>query len=138
MLQPVRIENAPLPDPSLGFSDEECQAMQRAIVKLFAHWELTDADAIVLLGGMSLKTFRRWRAGDLGRVNRDLADRMSNLLGIHKALRIIFSDARDGYAWIKSPNEAFSGKTALEIMQGGAFTDILRVRRYLDSVRGGW
>lgn len=138
MLQPVSSENAPPLDFEDGFSDEECHAMQRAVLKLFEHWGLTDAEAVILLGGISLKTYRRWRSQEYGRVARDLADRLSNLLGIHKALRIIFKEPSDGYRWIKAPNDAFGGKSAFEIMSAGAFTDILRVRRYLDSVRGGW
>jgi len=63
---------------------------------------------------------------------------MSNLLGIHKALRIIFTDPQDGYNWIGAPNDTFAGESALDLMKSGAFTDILRVRAYLDSVRGGW
>ena len=138
MLQPVSSETVPPLVIEGDFSEEECHAMQRATLKLFEHWGLTDAEAVILLGGISLKTYRRWRAGEYGRVARDLADRMSNMLGIHKALRIIFKEPADGYRWIKAPNDAFAGKSAFDIMSAGAFTDILRVRRYLDSVRGGW
>ncbi|RMF34518.1 MAG: DUF2384 domain-containing protein [Alphaproteobacteria bacterium] len=112
--------------------------MQRAIPALFARWGLTDAEAAILLGGISTKTVQRWRDGAFGRVGRDLADRMSNILGIHKALRLIFTDPARGYAWIRKPNTAFGGASALEIMLGGGLEDLLRVRRYLDSARGGW
>ena len=63
--------------------------------------------------------------------------RLSNLMGIHKALRIIFTEADRVYGWIKRPNDAFGGASALDVMLGGELTDIMRVRRYLDSVRGG-
>ena len=68
---------------------------------------------------------------------RDLKSRLSNLMGIHKALRIIFTDTERAYGWVKRPNDAFGETPALEIMLGGELTDIMRVRRYLDSVRGG-
>lgn len=118
--------------------DDETRAMQRAIPVLFARWELTDAEAAILLGGVSTKTVQRWREGAFGRVGRDLADRMSNILGIHKALRLVFVDPARGYNWIRKSNDAFGGASALEIMLRGGLEDILRVRRYLDSVRGGW
>lgn len=73
-----------------------------------------------------------------GRVSRDGAARLSNLMGVHKALRIIFSEAQRGYAWIKAGNAAFAGSSALDVMLGGELTDIMRVRRYLDATRGGW
>jgi hypothetical protein len=54
------------------------------------------------------------------------------------ALRLPFSDATRGYGWIKRPNEAFSGATALDVMLGGQLTDLMRVRRYVDSQRSPW
>ena len=59
-------------------------------------------------------------------------------MGIHKALRIIFSEATRGYAWIRATNDAFGGVSGLDVMLGGELTDIMRVRRYLDAERGGW
>ena len=111
--------------------------MFRAAVRLFAHWDITDEQAATLLD-MPVRSYGRWKAGDLGRIDRDGKARLSNLLGIHKALRIIFEDAARGYRWIKAPNEAFGGRSALEIMLGGELTDLMRVRRYLDAERGGW
>jgi hypothetical protein len=63
---------------------------------------------------------------------------MSNLLGIHKALRLLFDDPARGYGWIKRPNTAFGDLSALQIMLGGQLTDLMRVRRYLDAQRGVW
>jgi hypothetical protein len=59
-------------------------------------------------------------------------------MGIHKALRIIFTEPGRAYAWIKAGNSAFGGASALDVMLGGELTDIMRVRRYLDATRGGW
>ncbi len=119
-------------------SDAETQAVQRAIVRLFDHWELSDNDASVLLGDLSARTYQRWKTGQYGRVSVDLATRMSNLLGIHKALRLLFTDAARGYRWIKAANDAFAGQSALDVMRAGQLTDLMRVRRYLDAQRGQW
>jgi hypothetical protein len=97
-----------------------------------------DADAAVILGGLSTKTVQRWRDGDYGRVSRDMADRMSNLLGIHKALRVVFSDPKRGYDWMNAENSAFADVSALDVLRRGGMEDLIRIRRYLDSVRGGW
>ena len=112
--------------------------MQRAVINIFARWGVSDIDAATILGGISAKTFRRWKDGDYGRVNRDLADRMSNLLGIHQALRVIFAEAALGYGWMRSGNKAFAGSSPLDVLGWGGMEDIVRIRRYLDSVRGGW
>ena len=122
------------PDP---LTDEEAAAMFRAALNLFRLWGVTDEQAATLLD-LPRRTFARWKAGELGRIGRDGKARLSNLMGIHKALRIIFHEAPRGYAWIKAPNEAFGGCSALDVMLGGALTDLMRVRRYLDAERGGW
>ena len=133
----LRIETAQrdfVPDP---ITDDEAAAMFRAAVNLFRLWRITDEDAAVLID-LPVRSYRRWKAGEIGRIDRDGAARLSNLMGIHKALRIIFSEAQRGYAWIKAGNAAFAGASALDVMLGGELTDIMRVRRYLDAERGAW
>ena len=122
------------PDP---ITQDEAAAMFRAVMKLLSLWDVTDEQAATLLD-MPLRTFRRWKAGDVGRIDRDGAARLSNLIGIHKALRIIFREPQRGYAWVHAANEAFGGRSALGVMLGGELTDLMRVRRYLDAERGAW
>ena len=126
------------PRSDVPYDDDEVRAMQRAVVNLFDRWGVTDLDAATILGGISAKTFRRWKDGAYGRVNRDLADRLSTLLGIHKALRVIFAEPSAGYGWVGAANAAFDGLSALDVMKRGGMEDLVRIRRYLDSVRGGW
>ena len=118
-------------------SDEEAQAMFRAVVNLFSQWEITDEQAATLLD-FPIRTYRRWKAEGAGRIDRDGKARLSNLMGIHKALRTIFREPQRAYAWIKAPNTAYGGRTALDVMLGGELTDLMRVRRYLDAERGAW
>lgn len=133
----LRIETAQrdfAPDP---ISDEEAAAMFRAAVNLFRLWRITDEEAAVLID-LPARTYARWKAGGVGRISRDGKARLSNLMGIHKALRLIFTEPQRGYDWIKRPNAAFDGKSALDIMLGGELTDLMRVRRLLDAERGAW
>lgn len=121
-----------------AITDGEGLAMARAVVRLFELWQLTDTEACVLLGELSPRTYARWKAGEFGRVGRDLKARLSNLMGIHKALRITFTEPARSYGWIKRPNQAFGGRSALAVMLQGELLDLVRVRRYLDAERGGW
>jgi len=116
---------------------DEAAAMFGAALNLFGKWALTDEQAAILLD-MPVRTYRRWKAQGPGRISRDGCARLSNLMGIHKALRIIFSEETRGYGWIRTANDAFDGSSALDVMLGGELTDIMRVRRYLDAERGGW
>ncbi|NQV21882.1 MAG: DUF2384 domain-containing protein [Rhodospirillales bacterium] len=117
---------------------EEAAAMMRAGFNLFRQWQLSDQEAKALLGRPADRTFSRWKGGDIAKVSYDTARRLSYLMGIHKALRIIFRDPERGYAWIRKDNEAFGGQSALQRMTAGDVTDLAAVRDYLDAERGGW
>lgn len=134
-LRPVDTAVPPFrPEP---ITQDEAAAMFRAAINLFGKWGLTDEQAATLLD-MPLRSYRRWKAEGPGRISRDGRARLSNLMGIHKALRTIFADAARGYAWIRAANDAFGGASALDVMLGGELTDLMRVRRYVDAERGGW
>lgn len=117
---------------------EEAEAMARAVVKLFGKWNVSDLEAREILGGLAARTYARWKAGELGRIDRDLATRLSLLMGVHKGLRYLFSDPERGYAWVKKPNRVFGDRTPIEIMAQGDIFSLARVRSYLDAERGGW
>lgn len=119
-------------------TDEEAAALARTTVNLLRAWGLTDAEARVLLGDMAPRTWARWKAGDIGRIDRDLRARMAILMGIHKALRYLFTEPSRGYKWVRKPSEAFGGRSALDIMMRGEITDLIDVRAYLDAERGAW
>jgi hypothetical protein len=137
MTQLLPIDTAARSFSPSPITDAEAAAMFRAAVNLFALWDITDEQAAILLD-LPVRTFRRWKADGSQRIGRDGKARLSNLMGIHKALRIIFREPQRGYAWIKAPNATFSGRSALDVMLDGDLTDLMRVRRYLDSERGGW
>ena len=121
-----------------AITDEEASALARTTVNLFRAWQLSDIEARTLLGDMAQRTWARWKDGGIGRIDRDLRARMAILLGIHKALRYLFTDPARGYAWIKKPNSAFAGQSALDVMMRGEITDLIDLRCYLDAERGAW
>ena len=133
----MKVASDARPFSSEPLTDEEAAAMFRAGLNLFRLWGVTDDQAARILD-LPQRTFARWKAGQIGRIGRDGKALLSNLMGIHKALKIIFRDATRGYAWIKASNAAFGGVSALDVMLGGELTDLMRVRRYLDAERGGW
>ena len=134
---PLLTKGANKPD-SGAVTQREAAAMIRAGFNLFRRWQVTDAQARVLLGQPSPSTFYRWKRGEIGTVPVDTVWRLGDLMGIHKALRHIFADAERGYAWIAKPNAAFGGRSALDRMLAGAPSDLSAVRDYLDAERGGW
>lgn len=128
----------PVSDATNAGSRSQSEVAKRAFVRLMDLWGVSSADAARLLGQSSPRTVQRWKAEQWGSpLGIDALERVSNLLGIHKALGILFEDKCRRDAWVRRPNAAFGGATALEVMLGGRLTDLMRVRRYLDAVRGG-
>ena len=121
-------------------SDRMIAAGLRAFFRIQDAWGLSNDEAMILLGQPSRANFFKWKKGEVGRVSYafDLAARLSTILGIFKALEILYERPELADRWVKEPNLAFGDQSALERMLGGQITDLARVRDYLDSVRGGW
>jgi len=117
---------------------ESRERLARMVVSLLDHWNLGSNDQAVLLGlsTQSRSTIARYRRGEPFADSADLLARAGHLLGIHKALRILFPHDRDlGYRWVTTANRRF-GATPLEVMKRHGYEGILAVRRYLDFERG--
>jgi transcriptional regulator with XRE-family HTH domain len=115
------------------------ERLARMVVTLLEHWRLAPADQATLLGlsAQSRSTLARYRKGEPLADSADLLARAGHLLGIHKALRILFPHDRDlAYRWIGTPNRRFGGATPLQLMKQHGYEGILAVRRYLDFERG--
>ena len=110
----------------------------RAFFRLVELWGLSVEQARLLLGRPSRATLYNWRAGRVRSLPYDTLRRISYLLGIYKALQILYRDPQLADAWISRPNAAFGGQSALERMLAGDLTDLAAVRAHLDAARGGW
>lgn len=121
---------------SVLVTDDEAGALARATVNLAKVWKLTDPEARVLLGGMSPRTWARWKNGSHGRIDRDLRTRMAHLMGIHRSLRYLFKNPSQGYGWVRKPNAAFGGISALHIMLRGDISDLAAIRNWLEAEWG--
>ena len=115
-------------------------AGMRTFVGIADEWQLPVAARRTLLGDIGESTYHKWRQGDVGTPSRDQHERLSLLLGIYKALHLLFSDDATGVRWLKSPNRDsdFGGQSPLERMRRGSIEDLYAVRRYLDGWRGSW
>jgi hypothetical protein len=110
----------------------------RAFARIAEHWGLSTDEQRRLLGEPARSTFFAWRkAPAQAALPRDTLERLSLLLGIYKSLQILLPEAASADAWVKKPNAAFGGASALAVMLGGNVGDLLRVRRWLDAARGG-
>ncbi len=114
-------------------------AALRAFFGIAKVWKLSTEEQLRLLGlGSRRSTLFHWKKHG-GVLTMDTLERISFLLGIYKALRILLPSEDAAHSWVKRPNTAplFGGKPALERMQKG-IGDLFLVRQYLDAQRGGW
>jgi len=112
----------------------------RTFFAIAEKWRLTPDEAMTLLGKPGKGTYYNWKNGQVGQIthSHDLQSRISYVLGIFKALEILYQRPDMADAWVRRPNKAFGGQSALDRMLGGQMVDLAAVRDYLDSVRGGW
>jgi hypothetical protein len=129
---------APAPRTDLH-SRASRERLARVVVQLLEHWRLSAVDQATLLGlsANSRSTVARYRRGEPLADSPDLLARAGHLLGIHKALRILFPHDLDlVYRWVSAPNRRFGGEAPLAVMRRHGYEGILAVRRYLDFERG--
>jgi hypothetical protein len=106
-------------------------------------WGLNEEERRLVLGYPSRSTFHNWakQAREHGEITLDVdvLTRISAVLGIHQALRILFADERGGIEWLRGPHEAvaFGGKPPLTLVTSGTQDGLFTVRRFLDAARGG-
>lgn len=110
---------------------------KRAFFRVMDAWGVSDDEASILLGRPSRGTLYTYKRGEGGRLSHDMLERISYVLGIYKALELLFPVPAQADGWMRRPNAAFGGRSALEHALGGSVVDLADVRRYLDAVRGG-
>jgi hypothetical protein len=113
----------------------------KAFFKITDLWKLKNEEALILLGSPGRTQFYSLKKDPrTANLNRDTIERISYILGIFKALQILFPDKDSADAWVRKPNDAvlFGGKSALDRMLSGNVSDLFVVREYLDAQRGGW
>jgi hypothetical protein len=113
-------------------------AAVKGLLRVATHWKLRDEDTRDLLGGMSSGTFYAMKGRASKILDEDQLTRSSLLIGIYKALNILYSP-KLADAWIKLPNanSMFGGDSPLNYIRRGGIPALLRVRQLLDARRGG-
>ena len=109
-----------------------------AFFKLAQAWALKDEAARQLLGGVSNGVFYQLKRGDKKVLDQDRLTRISLLLGLFRALNILYG-RKLADAWVNLPNAnpMFRGDTPLGYMIKGGVPAFVRVRQLLDARRGG-
>jgi hypothetical protein len=135
----TRYEPSPLIDLTTRSERERLSpAAIRAFFRIMTRWAVRDEDARALLGGVSNGPFYDMKKDPDRVLDTDRLTRISYLIGIFKALNILYSD-KLADAWVKlsNTNRIFGGRTPLSYMTKGGLPAMQTVRRLLDARRGG-
>ena len=110
----------------------------KAFLSIMTKWGVRDEHARVLLGGISNGQFYEMKKKPERTLSADTLTRVSYLIGIFKALNILYS-RKLADAWVQRPNtnRIFGSQTALAYMIKGGLPAMQTVRRLLDARRGG-
>ena len=135
----TRFQPSPLIDLASQVERERLsEGAIRAFFNIIEKWKLRDEDARLVLGGVSNGTFYAMKKAASRTLDQDTLTRISYLIGIYKALHILYGEAlADG--WVRMPNKngIFGGGTPLDYMMRGGLPAFQTVRRLLDARRGG-
>ena len=107
-----------------------------AIFNIFSLWRLTGQQQMTLLGLSNEKTLYNWKKQpEKAKLTRDCLERASYILGIYRALQVLFTDEAQSDQWLHAPNDnpLFGGTAPLDKMLEGLVVDLAVVREHLDS-----
>jgi hypothetical protein len=101
-------------------------------------WHLKSEQAMALLGGMSNGKYHELKRKRSGTLTQDELTRVSYLIGIFKALNILFSkNLADEWIRLPNANPMFKGASPLDVIVRAGMPAMMETRRLLDSRRGG-
>lgn len=106
----------------------------KAFERMADLWALTAAERRAVLG-VDARTYVKYKK-DPASLSRASLERVSLTLGVYRRINEILSEPAS-HEWIKSPNKAFGGRSALGLMTRDA-QGLREVRDYLNGVGGGW
>jgi hypothetical protein len=111
----------------------------KAFLRIAQKWGIKDQDACKLLGGMSSGSFYAMKKEPSRRaLDQDILTRISLLIGIFKALNILYSERlADAWMTLANSNPMFRGSTPLEYILRLGQPGMMEVRQLLDARRGG-
>jgi len=127
--------------PDLAAATTRSRLSRPAIEAFFAiveKWRVRNEDAMALLGGASNGRYYELKKTRRGLLSQDELTRISLLIGIFKALNILFNQ-RLANEWPSRPNSnpMFNDTAPIELLIRGGVPGMISVRRLLDARRGG-
>lgn len=122
-------------------SDREAEKGRIALKGFFRvteEWSCTTEERSRLLGGPSRTTLYNYAKLKPVKLSRDTMERISYILGIYKALQLLYPthERANRRIRLKTSDIPFCGKSAMEFMTQGSMMNLMLTRQYFDAKRG--
>lgn len=105
--------------------------------KFADRWGIPNEQRYILLGNIHRQTYIKWKSGKANSLARDVLERISVMMGIHKGLNLLFADYDGAFRWLHGKNSdyPFADLSPLDFMSKGMY-NLYKTRAYIDSWRG--
>ena len=122
------------------FTKDQCVTGLRVAVGILEKWRASSDQACRILR-ISRSTYTRAKQRDVEwsvGLDSDQMQRISFVLNIHTALRLVFDNPENvyGFPTMVNENDFFNGRTPLEVMSQGDMISLYETFRRIDVLRG--
>lgn len=126
-------------EPAAKTDKERDLVIIRAAFNILDKWQCTPEQQQNILQ-ISKAAFYKYRSetGSIS-LSKDQKERISYLLNMHAALRIVFDNPANVYGFMRMANHNpyFNGETPLNLISSGHFGTLYEVAKRIDALRGG-
>ena len=121
-------------------SKSQCAAALRTALNILGKWQASPDQACRILR-ISRSTFTRASQKDCAwavSLDSDQLHRISLVLNIHAALRVVFDNPENVYGFVSMANHNpfFNGRSPLAVMTQGDMISLYETFRRIDALRG--
>lgn len=109
----------------------------KAAINILGNWGCTSEQIQNILAMSKSTYYKNLKAPNKVTLNPDQLERISYLLNIHAALRVIFSNPENLYNFMSMPNQNpyFKGRPPLEMIATGRFAALYETAKRIDALR---
>ncbi|MDY0250457.1 MAG: hypothetical protein RBR45_10450 [Pseudomonas sp.] len=128
-------------DKATAQGKNTCTTGLKVAIRILEKWNASVKQACAILR-VSPSTVARAKSAEGTdwsiNLDADVMQRISIVLNIHSALRLVFDNPENVYGFpsMKNNNAFFNGRSPLEIMAQGDFISLYETYRRIDSIRG--
>lgn len=117
---------------------EKGRVALKGFFRITEEWGCNAEERSKLLGGPSRTTLYNYAKLNPTRLSNDTMERISYILGIYKALQVLYPthERANRRIRLKTTDIPFCGQSAMDFMTQGSMMNLMMTRQYFDAKRG--